>query len=155
MDKRRYLLFGWAVLLCLVSTAMSLCMGAARLSPLQLWQAVTGHGGGVERVIFWYTRLPRTAACLLAGSALAVSGCVIQRVLHNHLASPGIIGVNAGAGLAVNLCCAFGLLSGWAIAGCAFAGAVTAVVLVVTSMRSKKGGGAPAALGLAYFREER
>ena len=32
---------------------------------------------------------------------------------------------------------------------------VTAVVLIVTSIRSKKGGGAPAALGLAYFREER
>ena len=131
MDKRRYLLFGAATLLCLVSTAMSLCMGAAQLSPLQLWQAVTGQADGIGRVIFWYTRLPRTAACLLSGSGLAVSGCVIQRVLHNQLASPGIIGINAGAGLAVNLCCALGLLSGWAIAGWAFAGAVGAVVLVV------------------------
>jgi iron complex transport system permease protein len=51
-------------------------------------------------------------------------------VLTNKLASPGIIGVNAGAGLAVTLCCAFGIFSGWMIAGAAFGGAVAAVLLV-------------------------
>lgn len=80
--------------------------------------------------IFWYARLPRTAACVLSGAALAVSGAVIQGVLTNKLASPGIIGVNAGAGLAVTICCAFGVFSGWAIAGAAFGGAIAAVMLV-------------------------
>ena len=82
-------------------------------------------------VIFRYVRLPRTMACVFAGAGLAVSGVVIQNVLSNKLASPGIIGVNAGAGFAVTLCCAFGMLSGWAIAGSAFAGAFLAVMLVV------------------------
>jgi iron complex transport system permease protein len=108
-----------------------LSLGAAKLSPTQLLRALCGQAGSVETVIFWYTRVPRTAACLLAGCGLAVSGCVIQSVLQNHLASPGIIGVNAGAGLAVNLCFALEILSGWAIAGWAFAGAVGAVALVV------------------------
>ena len=44
-----------------------------------------------------------TAACLLAGAGLAVSGAIIQAVLANPLASPSIIGVNAGAGLAVSI----------------------------------------------------
>ena len=46
-------------------------------------------------------RIPRVAAGLLAGSSLAVAGVLIQAVLDNPLASPNVIGVNAGAGLAV------------------------------------------------------
>ena len=56
---------------------------------------------------------------------------MIQGVLNNKLASPGIIGVNAGAGLAVTVCCACGALSGWAIAGSAFLGALLSVLLIV------------------------
>ena len=108
MDKRRMLIFGVAGGLWLTAVVLSLCMGAARLSLAQLWQAVCGGAGGTAGYIFWYARLPRTAACLLAGGALAVSGGVIQSVLHNPLASPGIIGINAGAGLAVTACCAMG-----------------------------------------------
>lgn len=107
-------------LLALGAAAMlSLCLGAASL------------GGTMGGPIFWYVRLPRTLGCLLAGAALAVSGAVIQGVLQNKLASPSIIGVNAGAGLAVTVCCALGWLSGWAIAGSAFLGAITAVLLIV------------------------
>ena len=105
--------------LMLLSALVSLCFGAASLS------------GEMGSFIFRYVRLPRTAGCLLAGAALAVSGAVIQGVLHNRLASPSIIGVNAGAGLAVTVCCAFGALSGWAIAGSAFLGAMAAVLAIV------------------------
>ena len=72
---------------------------------------------------------------MLAGAALAVSGTIIQNVLTNKLASPGIIGVNAGAGLAVTICCAIGAISGWTIAGSAFAGALIAVLLVTFTAR--------------------
>lgn len=99
----------------LLAAGLSLGLGAATLTP----------------VIFRFVRLPRTLACLLAGSALAVSGTVIQGVLSNKLASPSIIGVNAGAGLAVTFCCALGQLSGWAIAGSAFLGALLSVLLIV------------------------
>lgn len=124
--------FPAAVALCLGATLLSLCLGAARLTPGQLWKALCAgsHGGGTAGYIFWYARLPRTAATLLAGAGLAVAGAVIQGVLSNKLASPSIIGVNAGAGLAVTVCCAAGVLSGWAIAGAAFAGALLAALLV-------------------------
>ena len=130
MDKKKWLYPG-AAAFCVAAAVLSLLLGAVRLSPAQLWQALLGGPTSTEGYIFWYARLPRTAACLLSGAALAVSGTVIQAVLSNKLASPGIIGVNAGAGLAVTVCCALGLLSGWMIALSAFGGAMISVLLVV------------------------
>lgn len=109
--------FTLGICLLLLSAVLSLCLGAAGWNP--------------EQFILLYVRLPRTAACLLAGAALSVSGAVIQEVLHNKLASPSIIGVNAGAGLAVTVCCACGAISGWAVAGAAFLGACVSVLLIV------------------------
>lgn len=120
-----------AALFCFCITVSSLCLGAARLSLAELWSALCTGPANTAGFIFWYVRLPRTAGCLLAGAAMAVSGTVIQTVLHNKLASPSIIGVNSGAGLAVTLCCAMGVLSGWAIAGAAFFGAMATVMLIV------------------------
>lgn len=125
--------FSIAVLLLITSILLSVCLGSARISLADLWETIgngIGNAATPEARIFWYARLPRTVACVLAGAALAVSGAVIQKVLTNKLASPGIIGVNAGAGLAVTLCCAFGAFSGWIIAGAAFGGAIAAVLLV-------------------------
>lgn len=120
----------FALLACLLAAAASLCLGAAALSPGDLLDAVLSGPDSTAGRIFWFARLPRTAGCLLAGAALSVAGCVIQNVLANPLASPNIIGVNAGAGLAVTVCCALGAVSGWTVAGAAFGGAFAAVGLV-------------------------
>lgn len=134
MNKRKiYVPYVGAIVLLLLSILLSVCLGSARISMGELLHVVFEGRGNIATPaarIFWYARLPRTAACVLAGAALAVSGAVIQGVLTNKLASPGIIGVNAGAGLAVTICCAFGALSGWMIAGAAFGGAIAAVLLV-------------------------
>ena len=130
MDKKKRLLPA-AFVFCLTAAVFSLLLGAVRLSPAHLWKALLEGPGNTAGYIFWYARLPRTAACLLSGAALAVSGAVIQAVLSNKLASPGIIGVNAGAGLAVTACCALGLLSGWVVALSAFGGAMVSVLLVM------------------------
>lgn len=119
------------IVLLLLSILLNLCIGSADISLSELWSAITDReNAGAAGRIFWYARLPRTVACMMAGAALAVSGAVIQSVLTNKLASPGIIGVNAGAGLAVTICCACGAFSGWVIAGSAFAGAVFAAFLI-------------------------
>ena len=131
MDKKQKWLFVAAGIFCAAAALLSLLLGAVALSPAQLWQAVLDGPRSTAGYIFWYARLPRTLACLLSGGALAVSGSVIQGVLSNKLASPGIIGVNAGAGLAVTVCCALGVLSGWAIALAAFGGAMVSVLLVM------------------------
>lgn len=126
----------FAAVFLLLSTVLSLCLGAAGLSLRQLWAALlSGPDSSTAARILWYARIPRTAACMLSGAGLAVSGAVIQKVLNNSLASPGIIGINAGAGLAVALCCAAGVFAGWAVSGAAFAGALCATFLVVFTAR--------------------
>lgn len=128
-NKGIYIMAG---VMCVTAALCSICMGTANLTLEEMWNALRNgaENSGMTGNIFWYIRLPRTAACLLAGAGLAVSGTVIQGVLANKLASPGIIGVNAGAGLAVTICCACGAISGWMIAGASFVGALLAVFLV-------------------------
>ena len=137
MKKLNYIsLLYIAIVACIIVTLLSICLGSAKLSLSQLWDAIIDRTErGFAQNIFWYVRLPRTLGCLLAGTGLAVSGAVIQGVLANKLASPSIIGVNAGAGLFVTICCACGVLTGWAITVASFVGAMFAVILVVTVAR--------------------
>ncbi len=119
------------VIFALTVALLSLSLGASHLSLARQAEAVFSRPNSYTAArILWYIRIPRTAACLLAGAALAVSGAVIQSVLSNSLASPSILGVNSGAGLAVSLVCAFGL-TGLAFTLASFVGAMAAVMLVV------------------------
>lgn len=123
----------WAGLLLLVlaAAALSLWTGSVALSPAQVFAVLTGKDASstAARIIF-YSRLPRTCAALLAGAALAVAGTVIQTVLNNPLASPGVIGVNSGAGFAVALVCAVMPAARQYSPFAALCGALTAVLLV-------------------------
>ena len=127
--KKQTVLFWAAGLVLLGPGVLGLTLGAAGIPLRDLIRALADPDSTAGRILY-LARMPRTAGCMLAGAALAVSGCVIQGVLANPLASPGIIGVNAGAGLAVTVCCGLGLLSGWAMAGAAFLGALAAAALV-------------------------
>lgn len=119
----------------LLSAALGVLLGSTHLSLADLFRALTGDVSTPEGRILWYVRFPRTAAGLLCGAALAVSGAVIQGVLANPLASPSVIGVNAGAGLAVTLCAAFGILGGWRLPFFAFLGAFLTVAGVSLGAR--------------------
>ncbi len=120
----------FSVLLWVAAAVLSLCIGSINFTPAELFSVLKGQAGGAAKGIFLYARLPRTVACLFAGAALSCAGAVLQNVLANQLASPSIIGVNAGAGLGVTLCCAAGAISGWAISGAAFAGSLAAVAVI-------------------------
>lgn len=130
------LLFLAGVLFLVISAVLSLLLGSARLSLKEIFDIITKSSQDYagERILL-YVRLPRTAACLICGAALSVSGAVIQAVLNNRLASPSIIGVNSGAGLAVTVCSALGLYGGWQFSAFAFFGAFLAVILVSSSAR--------------------
>ena len=142
------LLIVCAAVFVIVAAVMNICLGASGMSLAKLWSALmAGPGSSANQRILWYVRFPRTLACLLAGAGLAVSGAIIQKVLANDLASPGIIGVNAGAGLAVTICCAFGVFSAWAVAGSSFAGAMIATALVVAAGRKSKASKTTVVLG--------
>ena len=53
--------------------------------------------------IILQSRLPQALTALLAGSALAVSGLMLQTAFRNPLAGPSVFGINSGAGLGVAL----------------------------------------------------
>ena len=147
VSKRGWMLAGAAAFV-VIAAVLSICLGAVSLTLSQLWHALlSGPDNTAPARILWYSRLPRTAASLLAGAGLAVSGTVIQKVLANNLASPGIIGVNAGAGLAVAACCAFGTYAAWVVAGAAFAGAMAATFLVVIVARKSSASRTTVVLG--------
>jgi len=119
------------IVLCVISMFASFCLGAVNLGFGGMWEALTHFGEqSLAGNILWKYRVPRTFACMVSGAALAVSGCVIQGVLANKLASPSTIGVNAGAGLAFTICCAFDVINGWAIAVSTFAGSLLIVMIV-------------------------
>ena len=116
----------------LIAVGLSLGIGSVELTFEEIFTALMGKDmtSTAARIVL-YTRLPRTCAAMLAGAALAVSGVVIQTVLSNPLASPGIIGVNSSAGFAVALVCAIAPTAQRFTPFIAFAGALAGVLLVV------------------------
>ncbi len=125
--------FHWIwILLALDGILFVICilMGAVNIPLMELSAVLRGSGNVKYGTILVHVRLPRTAACALAGSGLALAGAVIQCVLQNPLAGPNIIGVNAGAGLAVVLCSAFFPLSFAVVPLAAFVGAFVAMLFL-------------------------
>ena len=105
---------GWLTLclLLLCVLLLSLRFGSSGMD----WQSFFGgllrqEGFEAQSVILYSLRLPRLLQGVLAGIGLSVSGVLLQSVTGNDLASPNIIGVNAGAGFAVILIAVQAVLS--------------------------------------------
>lgn len=109
---------------------LSLRYGSADMPLSELWRGlITGEGSA--GIILRHVRLPRVLAAVLAGVGLSVSGVLLQAVTDNGLASPNIIGVNSGAGLAaILMLCFFPEHTAW-LPLAAFAGAFAATLLIV------------------------
>lgn len=101
--RRRLLWLAAGVVLACAAAAASVALGSRPLPLDQVWDAVRGRGSGEAAVIVSEQRLPRTLLGILCGAALAVSGALMQSLTRNPLAEPGLLGINAGASLAVVL----------------------------------------------------
>ncbi|MDQ0091978.1 iron complex transport system permease protein [Paenibacillus anaericanus] len=86
---------------------ISMNTGYIRLSPMDVMRTLFGLGTNKQSLILFEFRLPRIVISVLIGAGLAVSGCIMQGVSRNALADPGILGINAGAGLMVMLFISF------------------------------------------------
>ena len=83
---------------------ISLRFGSAHMGLAEFFAALMRkQGAETLTTILYSVRLPRTLGAALSGIGLSVSGVLLQSVTNNSLASPNIIGVNAGAGFAVIL----------------------------------------------------
>ena len=137
-EGRAILLFTVAILLVIFALTLGASVGSTHIPLTKVIPALLGKGEAADISILRYVRLPRTLGGLFCGGALALSGAVIQSVLGNRLASPSVIGVNAGAGLFVTVACAVGIVGGWQLSVAAFLGA--AVSTVAVSLGAKKFG---------------
>ena len=135
---------GLAVLLAGVAAA-SLLIGAASVSPGAVLELITGRGpsAGTDRTVVLSIRLPRIAAAMLAGGALAVAGAGFQALTRNPLAEPSILGVSGGAAFGVVLAQVSGLGQGvveaLGLTAFGFAGAVAAGIAVYLIASSSTG----------------
>ncbi|MEO1348544.1 MAG: iron ABC transporter permease [Cyanobacteria bacterium J06635_15] len=89
------------VLLLLACFVASIALGVADISPAEVYQALTTPNDSTEHLIIRTVRAPRSITALLVGAAVAVAGAIMQGLTRNPLADPGILGINAGAALAV------------------------------------------------------
>ena len=94
-----------AILLALV---LAVLMGESTLSSAQYAQGFRDPASG-PGLVLWQVRAPRTATALLVGAALGLAGAVMQGLLRNPLADPGVLGVSASAAFAAAVAIVLGL----------------------------------------------
>ena len=160
--RRRWLTLTVLALLVGALVLVSLTTGSSALTAGDLLEALLGRGTDQTRAILFRVRLPRTAAAAVVGAALALSGCVMQCVLRNPLASAStlgvaqgaafgaaaaIIGLDAGVQNAANASAAVTISSPAAVTVCAFLGGMATTVFVLALSRLR--GAAPSSMILA------
>lgn len=150
--RRRRRVLGLALLVAAlaVCVVLGVAVGARPTGLDEVWTALLAPTGSDVDVVVRSLRVPRTVLALLVGAALGVAGALIQGHTRNPLADPGLLGVSAGAALAVVL--AITLLGVSTPAGYlwfSFAGALLAglVVLAVSTAGGRPGD--PLTLALA------
>lgn len=146
--------FVLAALLILIAATIvtSMSIGSASLSFDRLFPTLFGHGTHKEDLVLYSIRLPRIVVTLLSGMALALSGAILQSIARNDLADPGVIGINAGAGVAISVFFLYMPLEpksfAYVLPIVAFAGALVTTALVYLFSYSKDEGLQPVKLVL-------
>lgn len=124
--------------LLVILAVISLRFGSVRFSTGEIINALIDGSDSTIRTIVVNIRMPRTALAILVGASLATSGALLQAVLRNPLASPGLIGVISGASLsAITIMLVFPALTAL-VPFIAFIGGLVSTLLVFT-LAWKKG----------------
>lgn len=113
-----------------------LLLGETALTGAQIAQALADPASGPHAVLF-DIRLPRTVAALVVGAALGLAGAVMQGLLRNPLADPGVLGVSGGAGLGAALAISLGMAAHAGAIEAAALGAALLVGLALTWLASR------------------
>jgi iron complex transport system permease protein len=136
------------LLLCMLA---SIAFGAADIDPATVWAAIVAFDPtDTSHLIIQTLRLPRALTAALVGAALATAGAIMQGLTRNPLADPGLLGIQAGAALAVVaavMLLHIGSMSTYAIFAFAGAGLTAMVVYALGSMG--RGGATPFKLTIA------
>lgn len=120
---------------------LNICIGSVRITVPDIIHTLAGKENSetVTRII-WDIRLPRAAAVLILGGALALAGYLLQTFFNNPIAGPFVLGISSGAKMVVALFMVFLLrrsvrvTSALLITG-AFAGAMLSMGFVLILSR--------------------
>ena len=96
----RVMIIGIFAVFTAFAMIVSLIFGSADISFCTIMHTLLGHVDTTDEMVIWNIRFPRNIVGALVGANLAVSGAILQAVMKNPLADPGIVGVSSGAGLA-------------------------------------------------------
>ncbi|WP_017328320.1 iron ABC transporter permease [Synechococcus sp. PCC 7336] len=91
--------------LAAIAMLFSIAWGTETIPPLDAAKALLGleSASPADLFVVRSLRLPRSLAAFLVGIGLGTAGTILQGLTRNPLAAPGIIGINAGASLAIVL----------------------------------------------------
>ncbi|MGL4106701.1 FecCD family ABC transporter permease [Clostridium sp. LP20] len=96
-DKSKLILIGLGVLVLSALIIILSAIGSVNLSLGDIFSALINGDNKTVSTIVLQMRLPRNILAVLVGANLAISGCLLQSVMKNPLADPGITGVSSGA----------------------------------------------------------
>lgn len=149
-SRRGVLLLAGAAVLLVLAALAGLAFGTRPIAPAVVADALLAYDPeNSDHIVVVTQRLPRTLIGLAAGLALALAGALMQGITRNPLVDPGLLGVNAGASVAVLL--AITMLQISSPAGYvwfAFAGATLAAALAWAIGSAGADGASPAKLAL-------
>lgn len=149
LRRRRLTALAVVLVLLLVALCASVFVGTLSVDPARVVEVLRHPDDSHESFIVNTLRLDRTWLGLSVGVALGVAGAVMQQVTRNPLADPGLLGVNAGASLAIVLgAFVAGLSSIGAQVVLAMIGALVATGVVYTLGMLGHGGGTPVRITL-------
>ena len=119
----------------------SLTAGTVWLSPAEIVRALASRGSDdLVRLIVIEVRLPRLVLALLVGGILGLSGAVLQGLLRNPLAEPGLLGVSSGASLGAVIALYYGFAASFTLATPLFGLAGALLTVGVALALSRYGG---------------
>lgn len=134
MRSRSTILFSILITLTVGLFLLDLAVGAVNIPVRDVWAALTGGDcPPATKKIVLNIRLIKAVVALLAGASLSVSGLQMQTLFRNPLAGPYVLGISSGASLGVALVVLAGVGSSIGIAGAAWTGAAT-VLIVITAV---------------------
>jgi iron complex transport system permease protein len=136
----KIMMFPVAGTLLAVIFVLSIRFGSVQYTVEQILGVIFGFGEFDEtlRTIIINVRLPRTLVALIVGANLAVSGALLQAVMRNELADPGLTGISTGASLAALIIMLAFPAYGSFVPAAAFIGAAISF-LIVYSLAWRRG----------------
>ncbi|MCU1726684.1 iron ABC transporter permease [Pseudomonas sp. 7P_10.2_Bac1] len=150
-QRKRYRGLIGGVALLLLMSVLSLTLGSRSIDLAHVLDALRHYDRHNDlHLIVREMRVPRTLVAVLAGLALGVAGAIMQAVTRNPLAEPGLLGINAGAALAVIIgAVAFHMVTPLAYIWLAFIGAGLAGIAVFIIGQAHSSANDPVRLVLA------